>query len=230
MSKYLFSYGVLALAMLILAPHTARATMFSGNPTTDGWTVGGYSNNIGLTNLPAGFTNPPGPFVQGTYVSGAGKALYVLYFNQTTATAEFLTECGMALCGAWQVGDKIVGMGAVFPAVPGGGTQNNTASVFLKWGVSSSAYSVSSLDPTIGNGNSNYDVGEGGLGSVFASLNLSAGGVVTAPSTAFQWTGITSQSIGPLNSIVFNSLISGGVFTSFQGYLNVTLINSINPY
>ncbi len=227
MSKYLFSYGVLALAMLILAPHTARATVLSGNPMTDGWDFNGNALQIGAV------FGEPGVYVGGPPgAPGDGSAIYKVYSNTTTITPSFLANLIVVCpvqCAAWAVGDTIYGLGAVFPA--DGGNQNNTASVFLKWGVTSSIYSLATQFP--GNGNRDHNNGDGGVGSVLATLDFpGSSGTGVAPTTKFQWTG-TPGSPGPSIPggpyIAFSSIVSGSFFTSFEGYLNVTKLNFDNP-
>ena len=95
----------------------------------------------------------------------------------------------------------------------------------MKWGASASAYSLS--NDFLSNGaHRNYDVGEGGLGSVLAELNFGSGGV-HAPTAQFQWTGATSLSlVGQF--IAFSSIVDTTTFRSFEVYLNVTRLNLAN--
>lgn len=215
MSTRILAWGLLpAILMVVATPH-ASATLFSGDPVADAWTAAGVSLTTG-----------------NSYVGGAPGNLngndsatpFNLYKNTTTA-ANILAECGIA-CTAWVSTDTIVGLGAVFPNVSG---TNNAALVFLKWGVTSSAYSLSSFASPTGNGRRDFDIGQGGFGSVMATLNRPLASGYSTPTTAVQWVGSVQNLPTPLsNYVVLNSIIVNGVFQSFEGYLNVTRLNFVN--
>jgi uncharacterized protein (TIGR03382 family) len=206
-----------------LAPAKVEATLFSGNPVADGWAFSGDSLVTGAS-----------------YVGGApgngnfndGNATFKLYSKTTTVTAQFLIECG-ATCAAWLVGDTIYGLGAVFPSEPGGGVQSNLGAVLLKWGVTSSVYSLSfPFSHPLGNGNRDHNNGDGGLGSVMATINLPGVSGISTPTSAFQWTGTTGSpgfNITLGNYIAFNTILSGSNIASYEGYLNATLLYGSNP-
>ncbi|GEM_PF-1688089 len=214
MSSRLPTWGLLATALMIVATPQASATIvFSGNPLADGWTLAGNSLTTGNS------------YVGGAPGNSSSLTDFNLYKNTTTTTAQFLTDCGPP-CTAWLVGDTIVGLGAVFPNV------TNLSAVFLKWGVTASAYSLSTFAPTLGNGLRDFNNGDGGFGSVMATLTLPGVNGVSAPTTVVQWVGSVQNLPAPVsplvNYAVFNSVIMGGVFQSFEGYLNVTRLNAAN--
>jgi hypothetical protein len=215
-------WSVLAAAMFAAGAPSANATLFSGNPIADGWHFGGQSLTTGASWV------GPAPDL----FAGGGFAVYDLYFNHATVTAEFLTECGPT-CSAWNIGDTIIGMGAVFPSDITGGNQSNTGYVFLKFGVTSSIYSLSTFSQPLGNGNRDHNNGQGGLGSVLTTLNVPAVTGVSAPTTAFQWNNVVANpgiDIAPGTYIAFSSIVGvNSLFQSFQGYLNVDLLNAQNP-
>ena len=228
MFNRIFQFSVVAAAVLIMGPATASATIFSGNPFADGWLAGGRSTHVGPD---PGFPN--GSFA-GTLPSipqGGPIAEYQV-FSQTTTIIDLsflnsiLAVCSTQ-CSAWAVGDTIVGLGAVFPTNPTGGDQGSPATVVVKWGVTTSAYSGSS-DLLSTNAHRNFDIGEGGLGSVLAELNFgSAAG--NAPTAAFQWTGAAQSPVLGSGFIAFRSVVDSQYFRSFEAYLNVTRLNLANP-
>lgn len=201
----IFPCGVVAVATLILGPASARATIFSGNPVLDGWLAGGRSNHVGPD---PGFPN--GAFA-GAAVDNAGPiAEYQVYSHTTTLTQSFLdgilAVCPVQ-CSVWAVGDTIVGLGAVFPNDATGGNQS-PATLVVKWGVSASAYTLSS-DLLGLNAIRNHEAGEGGVGSVLAELNF-AGAGSTAPTAAFQWTGTQNLALQLAGTfIAFRSIVDG---------------------
>ena len=216
MSTRILASGLLpAILMVVATPH-ASATLFSGNPVADAWTAAGVSLTSGNS------------YVGGAPDNGNGDdsgTPYNLYKNTTTA-GNILAECNIA-CTAWVSTDTIVGLGAVFPNVSG---TNNAALVFLKWGVTSSNYSLSTFSTPAGNGRRDFDIGQGGFGSVMATLNRPLASGYSTPTTALQWVGSVQSLPAPLtnNYVVLNSIIVGGVFQSFEGYLNVTRLNAAN--
>ena len=216
-----FLRTTIAAALFILGPVSASATIFTGDPLLDGWLAGGRSFIVG---------SDPG-FPDGAYVGGLPGvttlpvANYQVFSHNTIIDAPFLISllavCPVA-CSTWLAGDTIVGLGAVFPAT--GSNQNSPATLAVKWGVTSSVYSLSTL--YLGNGNRDHDIGDGGVGSVLATLDFPSVG--SAPTTAFQRTATQNLILGG-QYIAFNSVIVGGEFRSFQAYLNVTRLNADNP-
>jgi len=208
-------WGLLATALMVVAtPHASASLLFTGNPNADNWTPAGADSA-----LPPNYVGPA------PSVPGGVATEFALYKNTTTTTLQFLTNCGLP-CQAWQVGDMIVGLAGLVTG------PNNAASVFLKWGVTASAYSSSTSGAPTGNGLRDFLNGEGGLGSVMATFALPrTDGVASFPTLAQQWTGFSAEtlSIAPAtNYIAFNSISTSSVFTSFEGYLNVTRLNAAN--
>ena len=217
-----FLRTTIAAALFILGPVSASATIFTGDPLLDGWLAGGRSFIVG----------PDPGFPDGAYVGGIPGdppvlpfVNYQVFSHNTIIDAPFrislLAVCPV-VCSTWIVGDTIIGLGAVFPAT--GSNQNSPATLAVKWGVTSSVYSLSTLN--LGNGNRNHDTGDGGVGSVLATLDYPSVG--SAPTTAFQRTATQNLILGG-QYIAFSSVIVGGEFRSFQAYLNVTRLNADNP-
>ncbi len=222
MFNRLLQLNAVATALLILGPVSASATIFSGDPFSDGWLAGGLSNQAGTFAGP----QPGGSFTP--------FAEYRVYSQRTTIIdaafrQSILNVCGPS-CAAWQVGDTIVGLGAVFPSTPisnNGGAQGSPATLVVKWGVTASIYSISQPDLLGTNANRDHAAGNGGIGSVLAELSfgLPPGNL---PTTAFQWTGSANPSLAQ-GYIAFNSTIEGQYFRSFEAYLNVSRLNADNP-
>ena len=231
MSHRFPKWGLLIVPLILCCTPRAEATiLFSGDPVADGWLFGGDSQVTGAS------------YVGGAPGNQSGNANYKLYSTTTTVTNEFLTACG-STCTAWLVGDVIVGLGAVFPNTVGTGAPTIQGVAVLKWGVTASVYSLSGGASPNGNGIRDHDNGDGGLGSIFATLNQPATTGTYAPTGAFQWTGTlgvpglillpvpppgTVQSYIALNAQVVNT-VNGNVFSSFEGYLNVSRLNVANP-
>lgn len=227
MFNRIFQCSVVAAAVLIMGPATASATIFSGDPFADGWLAGGLSTQAGTNAGPAPGPNF-GPF-----------ATYRVYSHTTTIIdnaflLSLMDVCGIT-CSAWQVGDTIVGLGAVFPSTlsnpssVNGGGQGSPATLVVKWGVTASIYSISQPDTLGTNANRNHDVGDGGIGSVLAELNFGLPLTNVLPTAASQWTGLNGVLGLGQGYIVFNSTIEGQYFRSFEAYLNVTRLNADNP-
>lgn len=216
MCRHLSWLATVSVLLICTAPH-ASATAFSGNPILDGWLLGGTSDVTGASYV----GQAPG-------ISGGVPQVYNLYSSRVTATTEILAACG-AFCSAWNLGDQLVGLGAVFPTLP-----NQVQGVaLLKWGVTSSLYSLSTFSQPNGNGIRDHNNGDGGLGSILATLNAPATSGYYTPTTAFQWAGILGQAgtnLLPTQAIVFNAQIASSnnnnVYSSFEGYLNTTLLNN----
>ena len=212
----------------LLATTLPATTLFSSNPQADGWLYGGESRVVGAGGAYVG--GAPGGFFD-------GQANYSVYSDVGSVAAGFLTTCG-ATCAAWQVGDTIIGLGAVFPVGLGGGVQNDAGAALLSWGVSAATYSLSTN--FLGNGRRDFLGGDGGIGSIYATLNLPSISGVYAPTTALQYTGLSPATfdllVPPLASYIainasvnpLNSPTSGN-FTYFEAYLNVTRLNLVNP-
>jgi hypothetical protein len=219
------------MSLLTLGATNAHATLFSGMPTADGWIFGGDSLISGASYVGGSATNNN---------IGDGAAQYQLYSKTTTFTGAFLSECG-ATCAAWQDGDVIVGLGAVFPSIAGGGNQDNTGYVILKWGVTGATYSLSTMASPLGNGRRDHNAGQGGLRSVVATYNAPSlaivGVTVGGATTAFQWAGVSGSAgtnIQAGNYIAFKTTVAEAIpgynsLKSFEGYLNVTKLNFMNP-
>ena len=202
--------------MLVMGPASARATIFSGDPSADGWLAGGLSNVAGTY---------AGPLPGASFLPFAE---YRVYSHRTLLTQSIIDICGPP-CMAWIEGDTIVGLGAVFPSTPNsnnGGGQGSPATLVVKWGVTASIYSISQPDLLGTNANRDHAAGDGGLGSVLAELNfgMPPGNLPTA---AFQWTG--ANSVLGQGFIAFSSIVEGQYFRSFEAYLNVTRLHAANP-
>ena len=218
MFNRLFQCSVVAAAMLVMGPASARATIFSGDPSADGWLAGGLSNVAGTY---------AGPLPGASFLPFAE---YRVYSHRTLLTQSIINICG-APCTAWIVGDTIVGLGAVFPSTPNsnnGGGQGSPATLVVKWGVTTSIYSISQPDLLGTNANRNHEAGDGGVGSVLAELNFGAP-PGNLPTAAFQWTGTQSLALGG-GFIAFRSIVDSLYFQSFEAYLNVTRLNLANPH
>jgi hypothetical protein len=209
-------FGILYTAMCLMVPTNARGAVFSGNPITDGWDFQGNSLTTGAS-----------------YVRGSGAINFDVYSALLTVTADLLTECGL-LCGAWQIGDTVLGLAAVYPA--DGGFQQQPGStippgVIMKWGTSASAYSLSTNNSPSGNGLGSHSGSNGGLGSILARLDSTSTSGVQAPSLAHQKTAAAGDGPSILggNYVVFNSVMNGQLFVSIEGLLNVSRLLAVNP-
>jgi len=202
--------------MVVTTPHASASILFSGNPNADGWTLAGNSQTTGNS------------YVGGAPNNTSSNTNFDLYKNTITIpTAQWILNLCGAPCTAWLVGDTIVGLGAVFPNV-----SNNLSAVFLKWGVTASTYSLSLGASPTGDGRRDFSMGDGGSGSVMATLTLPVASGVSGPTTAQQWVGSAQNLPTPvsplLNYVVFKTIIGTGGIQSFEGYLNVTRLNAAN--
>lgn len=201
----------------------------TGDPAADGWISGGNA----LAN--------------GSYIRGAGLWSYDMYASNLTLSS------GSALLNTvggstWSVGDQVIGLGGVFvaaPSAPGSGwgpfssytgatNTNTTASLRMlgKFGSDPSAWSASTFVPGNGNGNGSHSGGFGGLGSVLLANTAADVGSVTSgtlrlPSISQIYTGSSAINIDPSVGRMMYIYDSSTLVTSWQLFLNVSLLDSL---
>lgn len=215
-----------SLYMITLAAGTlaCAAVAQTGNPLADGWVSGGHSMQNGV------------------YARGAGLFSYDVFAQQLMVTSGSAFESSDGAF-SWLVGDEIVGIGGVFVAAPSatdngwasyttsvGNNDNVTSSLRMvsKFGVAENSWSPSTVAPASGNGSTSHSSGHGGTGSIIigntaADVPNFASGALRLPTVAQIYTGSGVANIDARFGRM-QYIHSNGIVSSWQAYLNVSLI------
>lgn len=216
---------LLAAALAVGAADRSIAGPISGDPAADGWAQLGNSNDLG------------------TYVRGTGVFDFTLYTRSYNLDAADAAAFG----GAWQVGDLVLGIGAV---VGPSSDLSRSVRIVAKYGTSGATFSSSSTLTPPGDGDGSFSAGNAGEGGILLGTNnpppqfviptnagvihdYSASGSVmerqgaTLPVTSLDPTTVDA------GRLIFLTDNAGGLLSSFQVYLNVSQLErygfAINP-
>lgn len=229
----------LALTAALVLAASAHAQTVSGNPSADGWVYGGNSMENGV------YVRGGGIFSYGVYqqniVLSAGSNLLSTVSGSTWSIGDQVIGLGgvfvtspTAPAAGWGPGSSY----STSQSTGAGGSAsvngNVTSSLRMvgKFGTDANAWGASSLAPGGGNGLGSTSAGHGGIGAItlgnsVGDITGTASGLLRLPSVAEIYTGSGTVSISNTVGRMVYNYGSGGIVTSWELFLNVTLVQTL---
>lgn len=224
--------ATVAVALLSMTAPTSSAASVSGNPVSDGWTLGGHS------------------MINGDYVRGSAN----YGFNMYSAAISIASGSNLEIAdgaNSWLTGDTVIGVGGTFENITAGAagwagfTGNgvnqilgNETKLIAKFGSPTANFSASTIAPDAGNGaGSTSNAGTGGVfmrtsgwNSLSSNAAWIAGDGVLQPIESSSHISRNGGSIDRhVGRMIWDWDNANEVVTGWQLLLNTSLMDRLDP-